>query len=134
MLFPDRSALLVASELANPSVVEVLVEHKANIEAKDDEGWTPLVHALMGTTVDSTDREQYLQIAKYLLEHNANVETKDFEGMTPLMLLSGGHDVAQNLPLPMEFLLEHKANIEAKDNEGMLLTVHVHGGCACLCG
>ena len=38
MLFPGSTPLIKASEHGKLPVVEHLVEHKANIEAKDDDG------------------------------------------------------------------------------------------------
>eukprot|EP00466_Bigelowiella_natans_P005911 jgi/Bigna1/140835/aug1.58_g15543 len=47
---------------------------KANIESKDEDGWTPLIHAAS---------EGRLDVVKYLVGMKANVEVKKRNGDTP---------------------------------------------------
>ena len=65
------------------SVVEVLVQHRADINLIDDDGWNTLMRAAA---------EGHWDVAELLIRHNAdmNVTTKD--GSTALMLAAdGGH-------------------------------------------
>jgi hypothetical protein len=83
------------------SIAKLLLEHEADVEAKGNDGWTPLHLALYHGHAD---------VVKLLLEHKANVEVKDIDGWTPLHLASyHGHAYVAKL------LLEHEANVEAKD-------------------
>mmetsp|Transcript_6653 Transcript_6653/g.12267 ORF Transcript_6653/g.12267 Transcript_6653/m.12267 type:complete len:191 (-) Transcript_6653:243-815(-) len=60
----------------NLEVVRVLVEHKANVEAADDDGLTALMLAA---------HWRHRDIVKYLVEHaQANVEAEDKNGNTAL--------------------------------------------------
>nr|XP_033816695.1 protein phosphatase 1 regulatory subunit 12C isoform X2 [Geotrypetes seraphini] len=69
------SALHQASIDENLEVVEFLVDHGANVNQADNEGWTPLhVAASCG----------YLEIAEYLLKHGANVAAVNCDGDVPL--------------------------------------------------
>lgn len=52
-------------------MVEFLVEHGADVNRGDNEGWTPL-HA--------TASCGFLSIAKYLIEHGANVAAVNHDG------------------------------------------------------
>lgn len=56
-------------------MVEFLVEHGADVNRGDNEGWTPL-HA--------TASCGFLSIAKYLIEHGANVAAVNNDGELPL--------------------------------------------------
>ncbi|XP_072012892.1 protein phosphatase 1 regulatory subunit 12C isoform X3 [Engystomops pustulosus] len=59
----------------NLEVVEFLVNHGANVNQADNEGWTPLhVAASCG----------YMEIAEYLLKHSANIAAVNSDGDVPL--------------------------------------------------
>jgi serine/threonine protein kinase len=93
----------------NVEMLELLLEHGANINAKDNSGITPL-HAAIQTG--------NLSITKWLLEHGASINAKNNSGTTPL------HYVIQQLAMPydnlgmLKLLLEHGANLNVKDNNG----------------
>ncbi|KZL84696.1 ankyrin repeat protein [Colletotrichum incanum] len=86
------------------AVVSFLIEKGADIEAKDEDGRTPLAVACKfghDTTV------------RLLIERGADIETKDNNGMTPLANACFlGHDAAVSL------LIEKGADIEVKDEDG----------------
>lgn len=69
-------------------MVEFLVEHGADVNRGDNEGWTPL-HA--------TASCGFLSIAKYLIEHGANVAAVNHDGQLAV-------DIAE--PDEMEDLLK----------------------------
>ena len=57
------------------SVLRVLLEHGADINVQDDDGWTPLHRA---------SYDGALEVVRVLLEHGADVEVKGEDGMTAL--------------------------------------------------
>lgn len=59
----------------NLDMVEFLVEHGADVNRGDNEGWTPL-HA--------TANCGFLYIAKYLVEKGANIAAVNNDGEIPL--------------------------------------------------
>lgn len=80
------------------NAVELLLTHKAEIDAKDHDGATPLHIAAL---------EGHSGIVSVLLEHEADVNARNNLGATPLhMAAFGGHeDIA-------ELLLAHHAEID----------------------
>ncbi len=59
------------------AIVQLLLDKGANIEAKDTDGWTPLMSAAVN------GHEAVVQL---LLGKGANIEAKDEDGWTPLLL------------------------------------------------
>jgi ankyrin repeat protein len=53
------------------------VEKRANIESRDNGGWTPLLTA---------SRNRHLDIVRYLVEKGANIESENDNGQTPLLV------------------------------------------------
>ena len=81
------TALYCASEGRNPedgSVVRFLLEHGADVNGQDLDGWTPLhVASISGA----------LEVVRLLLEHGADVEAKKNDGNTALQVATDiGHD------------------------------------------
>ncbi|KAL4800663.1 hypothetical protein BDV19DRAFT_375363 [Aspergillus venezuelensis] len=120
--------------------VDLLLDNGADLEAKDDRGWTPLASATSwpqdpmavinrlidrGASLESQDREgktplslavssssvRVNELAETLLGRGAEIESKDNHGRTPLFYASD-HKIAK-------VLLDNGANMEAKDDEGM---------------
>lgn len=56
------------------NVSEVLVEHGANINPQDFDGWTALHYASFKNNLD---------VARYLIEKGAEISTKSNSGYTP---------------------------------------------------
>jgi len=56
-------------------VARLLLEHSADVNARDDDGWTPLHFAAYNDHVD---------VAELLLRHGADAGARDNEGLTPL--------------------------------------------------
>jgi hypothetical protein len=85
-------------------IAKLLLEHGADVNAKDKYGGTPLHRAVLTEDAD---------VVTLLLEHGADVNAKDKYGGTPLHLAAAkGHaDIAR-------LLLEHGADPSIKDNEG----------------
>jgi ankyrin repeat protein len=58
----------------NPDVLQLLLDHNADEHVRDNEGKTPLHHAV---------RWGQLEAARLLLERNAEVNARDGDGFTP---------------------------------------------------
>ena len=75
-------------------MLKKLLESGANIEAKDDQGWTPLIY---GIHLNCWLNWNYLfilsialhwnriEVVKILLKKGANIEAKHEDGWTPLL-------------------------------------------------
>jgi ankyrin repeat protein len=76
-------ALLRASLIGNTAAVEALLDKGLNVNAKDRNGWTPLLEAVFGGHTDTV---------RVLLNRGADVNKPDQAGWTPLMeAASKGH-------------------------------------------
>jgi len=79
-----NQALAFAVIDGNLDVVKLTLSRGAEINAKDEHGWTPLFHAI---------KHGELEIASYLLENGAEVNLISFLGTTPLRLASAQGDI-----------------------------------------
>jgi len=96
--------LFWACKTGKKMLAKLLIQAGANIEAKDNDGLTPLICASdLG----------YKEIVKLLIQAGANIEAKDSDGFTPLICAAD-----QRYEEIIELLLEKGANIEAKDDDG----------------
>ena len=85
-------------------VTRLLLEHGADINARVEDGRTPLHVAAENGRVE---------VVRVLHEHGANIGAEDDEGRTPLHLAANYGDVET-----VHVLLEYGANIGAKSNQG----------------
>jgi ankyrin repeat protein len=108
-----ETPLHVASRQGFVEPARILLEHGADIEARDTCDWSPLERA---TT------EGHVELTRVLLEHCANVNAQDKESRTPLYLASG-----RGKPAVVQVLLRHGADVKArnKDNETPIHQAHV---------
>jgi ankyrin repeat protein len=93
-----------AFEGGNEAVLRLMLARGASVEARDDQGRTFLMRAVVWG---------HTNLVKVLLEMGADVGACDAQGRTPLALTAiGGQEAVAKL------LLEKGANVESRDNEG----------------
>ncbi|MDA8745372.1 ankyrin repeat domain-containing protein [Rubripirellula amarantea] len=100
-----HTALLMAAYNGHAPVVRFLINHDAKVDARDNEGKTPLIHACSGP---------FAETAEMLIDAGADVNAADStEGFTPLMTAAalGEKEV-------VELLLEKNANVATTDDDG----------------
>ncbi|MGI9548610.1 MAG: ankyrin repeat domain-containing protein [Bdellovibrionales bacterium] len=98
------TALMYAAWNNNKKVAKILLEHGANIHAKNNKGRTALMLAAW---------RDHASFAKVLIKKGAKVNAKDNKGQTAFMEAAWkGH---LNF---IKFLMAHGANMNAKDNKG----------------
>ena len=85
-------------------VVQYLCEHGADIEAKDNTGWTPLHYAADKGCVN---------LVKYLCDQGADKETRSNACLTPLHNAANGNDLAV-----VQYICEIGADMEARNVDG----------------
>ncbi len=133
-----NQALLLAAKNGEKGIVELLLQHGAEINAQDPEKQTPLALATIAGAKD---------VVAFLIKQGADVNTTNIRGNTPLicstqaspeitqLLLESGaaakineagyeaetalHFAAENSGIPtIELLLQHGANINARNRFG----------------
>lgn len=85
--YANRTLLHFARE---PSAVNILLKHGADIEARDHSGLTPL---------NLFVRDLHVDLARLLIELGADIQTRDDQGRTPLAycILSHNRDTLRDL-------------------------------------
>jgi hypothetical protein len=74
-----------AAEGGYKDVVELLLAHRADVNAKDNDGDTPLALA-------AWDPYIYVDVTKILLAHGADVNAKDNNGQTPVQIAQASNN------------------------------------------
>ena len=88
--------------------VRVLLDHGANVNAKDSQGQTPLHQALTGSFIEDAS----FGVVQLLLERGADANTREGHE-SPLHLASYNQDLES-----VRALLDSGANVDAKDSQG----------------
>jgi ankyrin repeat protein len=103
-----KNPLHAAAQSGSLEVVRILVKFDpADINARDEAGWTPLFGASGGCHLKDGS------VVRFLLEHGADIHARSRGGWTPLHWASfrGAQEVVR-------MLLKHGADVEAKDGLG----------------
>jgi len=90
-----------------------MLEHGANIHARNEEGQTPLHRIFDGPVEHLRNVDMFLDTLRCLLEHGADVDALDDSHATPLHLASRYGWVKGAW-----LLLEHGANVHLEDKKG----------------
>jgi ankyrin repeat protein len=98
------TALITAIRSGYLSVVQVLLAHHADVNAKSPSDITPLHLAA---------QKGYADIAGLLITNGADVNAADNNGYTPLYGAASAGNIAA-----MEVLIAHKAEVNARANDG----------------
>jgi ankyrin repeat protein len=99
----DLTPLMIAAGNGNVDIINVLLENKADLNAKGDNGKTSLTIAL---------RRNNLQTAQLLIEKGADINTRDDKGVTPLMWAS-----YEGRLETVKFILKNKPEVNASNNK-----------------
>ncbi|MGB7599961.1 MAG: ankyrin repeat domain-containing protein [Candidatus Sulfotelmatobacter sp.] len=115
----DRAAM-TAPELPWVKNVELLLDSGADIEARDDEGETPLMRAAAFGQSETF---------KLLLERGAKINVRDRGGLTPLIAAACSCAIAtMNSTYDiMKILLEKGANVNARTRDGKTALIMAAG-------
>ena len=104
MTVRDGRTLLIHSSLYNyPNLVKTLIEHKADINVQDNEGYSPLHAAVMNRNK---------QIVEILLGNGADPNLIDQNGNNPSFYVGDNTDI-------LKLLLCSKCNIHSKNIYGI---------------
>ena len=98
------TALMLAAGEGHADVVQLLLERRADVDAKEERGGTALMRAVAGG---------HAGIAKLLIETRANVNVEDNNGWTPLAIAASEH----NLDM-LKLLLDSGAAPNARNRNG----------------
>jgi TPR repeat protein len=104
--FPEATPLQIAAGAGNPSMVEFLLQHGADVKAEDTSGRTAL-HSVKGDT----------EVTRLLLSKGANPNAKDFNGDTPLHPSGFGLDNYKSVAV-INTLIAGGADVNLQDFEG----------------
>ena len=103
-----RNPLHAAACSGNFEVVRILIEYDpANVNVRDEFGWTPLHWASEGRNFKDGS------VVRLLLEHGADINAQSLHGLTPL------HSASMEGELEVvRLLLEHGADVAVEKNNG----------------
>ena len=118
---PLKSAIRKCCDYIKIDIINILLEKGADINAKDNYGRTPLMHAIQYGCSE--------EVIKILLEKGADINAKDNYGWTPLMYAIQ-YGCSEEV---IKILLEKGADINAKDNYGWTPLMHAIHECECEC-
>jgi ankyrin repeat protein len=108
--YSGETALMAAAwSNTDPEVIKMLIQGGANVNAKDETGFTPLTRAVRAARYAFGGNTEVLNV---LIEAGADIEAKDNEGKTALT-----HAAKDIKPEVMSVLLDAGANVSESDAE-----------------
>ena len=112
-----RTLLHSAACYGDLELVRVLLNYKADVNARTNMGWTTIhyvSHGCQGSVIPNIC-QSLPDVARLLLEHGADMNTQisDGSGTTPLHLSTEFNNIEV-----VRVLLEHGANVDAEDSKG----------------
>lgn len=99
-----KSPLMKASEHGDIHTAQKLIKEGAQINERDDKGYTPLMYAAWSGQTE---------IVKLLISNGADVNAKDSTGYTPLM-----YTIWSEKTETAKLLISNGADVDAKDSTG----------------
>ena len=102
-----------AVDLGDVSNVNALISGGADVNARTEDGWTPLMLATI---------KGYAEVARALLKQGADVNARNKKGWTALMFAVSMGDLDT-----MRVLLDGSAEIDARDNDGKTALMQAAG-------
>ncbi|CAA6809506.1 MAG: InterPro IPR002110 COGs COG0666 [uncultured Sulfurovum sp.] len=127
-------------------LVKLLLKNGADIETKNEEGWTPLIFSCLirdkkiikflldnGADIEAEGKngwtaliyssmQGHKEVVKLLLDNGADIEAKSEKGLTALIYSSSEEDKEV-----VKLLLEYGADIEAKSEKGLTALIYSAG-------
>ncbi|HET8647322.1 MAG TPA: ankyrin repeat domain-containing protein, partial [Vicinamibacteria bacterium] len=107
------TALMRASAICEAPVIGLLLDKGAQLEARDQHGWTALLHAVNRSRPDGIWRQHQNEAVKFLLSRKADVNVKDDDGSTALH-----HAARQRNPDMVKMLLAAGLQVNARNKDG----------------
>uniref|UniRef100_A0A3P8R8R5 Ankyrin repeat domain-containing protein 26-like n=1 Tax=Astatotilapia calliptera TaxID=8154 RepID=A0A3P8R8R5_ASTCA len=99
-----NTALHLAANIPSVPTAVLLLQHGAQINSQNKEGFTPLIVAV---------RENHIEMAQFLLKETADVNSVDQDQRSPLMIAAGNGEVCM-----VKLLLQFDADTTLKDTKG----------------
>ncbi|WP_257294942.1 ankyrin repeat domain-containing protein [Endozoicomonas sp. YOMI1] len=106
----NGTALHLAVRLGRPDIIDMLMKHGADINARDKYKRRTVLHLV----AESGQRE----ILDKLLQHNADVNAQDNNGRTPLCLLNCANSQRDTVKYFMNTLIDNQADVNHRDRDG----------------
>lgn len=107
--------LMFAVSKSNVEIVELLIEHGADVSAEAEGSYTPLFYAV------EINSDETIPIVDLLLDAGANIEHRNYKGQTVLLYAA---EMNSNQEL-LQHLIEKGANPNSNDNEGNNLEYYI---------